>query len=90
MEYRIFGKTNTKPSLLGFGCMRFPTMTNDEGKRVINKKEAEKMLDYAYQNGVTYFDTAYPYHGGESEVVLGEVMKKYKRDTFLVATKLPM
>ena len=90
MEYRIFGKTNTKPSLLGFGCMRFPTMTNDEGNRVINKKEAEKMLDYAYQNGVTYFDTAYPYHGGESEVVLGEAMKKYKRDTFLVATKLPM
>ena len=90
MEYRIFGKTNTKPSLLGFGCMRFPTMTNDEGKRVINKKEAEKMLDYAYQNGVTYFDTAYPYHGGESEVVLGEAMKKYKRDSFLVATKLPM
>lgn len=90
MEYRIFGKTGTKPSLLGFGCMRFPTMTNEKGERVINRSEASKMLDYAYQNGVTYFDTAYPYHGGESEVVLGEAMKKYKRETFLVATKLPM
>ena len=90
MEYRTFGKTGTKPSLLGFGCMRFPTKLDESGKRVIDRCEAEKMLDYAYNNGVTYFDTAYPYHGGESEVVLGNAMKKHKRDTFLVATKLPM
>ncbi len=90
MEYREFGKTGLKPSLLGFGCMRFPTKINEEGNRVIDQKEAEKMLDYAYNHGVTYFDTAYPYHNGESEVVLGNAMKKYQRDTFLVATKLPM
>lgn len=90
MEYREFGKTGLKPSLLGFGCMRFPTKLNEEGNRVIDREEAEKMLDYAYKNGVTYFDTAYPYHGGESEVVLGNAMKKYDRSTFLVADKLPM
>ena len=90
MEYRIFGKTNTKPSLLGFGCMRFKTKKNEEGIDVIDEEETEKMLDYAYKHGVTYFDTAYPYHGGESEVVLGNAMKKYDRSTFLVADKLPM
>ena len=90
MEYREFGKTGLKPSLLGFGCMRFPTKLNEEGNRVIDSEEAEKMLDYAYKNGITYFDTAYPYHGGESEVVLGNAMKKYDRSTFLVADKLPM
>ena len=90
MEYRIFGKTNTKPSLLGFGCMRFATKKNKEGIDVIDEEETEKMLDYAYKHGVTYFDTAYPYHGGKSEVVLGKCMKKYDRSTFLVADKLPM
>ena len=90
MEYRNFGKTNTKPSLLGFGCMRFKTMKNEEGIDVIDEKETEKMLDYAYEHGVTYYDTAYPYHGGKSEVVLGKCMKKYDRSTFLVADKLPM
>ena len=72
-------------SLLGFGCMRFPTL--EDG--TIDSKQAEEMLDYAYKNGVNYFDTAYFYHGGESESFTGKVLAKYDRDSFYIATKLP-
>lgn len=86
MELRKLDKSGIETSLLGFGCMRFPTTA--EGK--IDFAEAEKMLDKAYAAGVNYFDTAYPYHNGESELVVGEVMKKYDRSSFYLATKLPM
>ena len=52
--------------------------------------EAERMLDHAIESGVTYIDTAYPYHDGESEPFVGRVLKKYKREDFYLATKLPM
>lgn len=74
------------PSLLGFGCMRFPTTSDGH----IDEAEAEKMLDRAYAAGVTYFDTAYPYHNGESEPFVGKVMSKYPRNSFCLATKLPL
>ena len=48
------------------------------------------MIDIAYQRGVTYFDTAYFFHNGESEAFVGKALKKYKRDSFYVATKLPL
>ena len=63
MEYRKIGCDERTASLLGFGCMRFPT--TPDGK--IDEAEAEKMMDYAIASGVTYIDTAFPYHGGESE-----------------------
>ena len=71
-------------SLLGFGCMRFPTL---DGK--INEPVAEKMLDEAYARGVNYFDTAYPYHDGASEPFVGRVLSKYPRESYYLATKLP-
>ncbi len=86
MEYRKFEKLGIAPSLLGFGCMRFP-MTAD-GK--IDEPEAEKMLDTAIKAGVTYIDTAYPYHDGDSEPFVGRVLKKYNRNDFYLATKLPI
>lgn len=86
MEKRIFEKLGIETSLLGFGCMRFPL--NDDGK--IDEVEAEQMLDLAIQNGVTYIDTAYPYHDGESEPFVGKVLKKYDRESFRLATKLPI
>lgn len=86
MEYRSFDKLGIKASLLGYGCMRFPTKA--DGK--IDEAEAERLLDTAYENGVTYFDTAYPYHNGQSETVVGNIMKKYPRDSFYLATKLPV
>ncbi len=86
MEKRQFKNTNEKVSLLGFGCMRFPTQ--DDGK--INRKEAFKMLDYAYDKGVNYYDTAYPYHGGESEIVVGEWLATKDRSSLYLATKSPV
>ena len=86
MERRQMEKLGIAPSMLGFGGMRFPT--TPEGK--IDYEAAEPLLDRAYEQGVNYFDTAYPYHNGESEVFFGSVLKKYDRSTFYLATKLPV
>lgn len=86
MEYRKFDKLGIAPSMLGFGCMRFPT--NEQG--AIDETRAQSMLDEALAAGVTYIDTAYPYHDGESEPFLGRALKKYDRKSFYLATKLPV
>ncbi len=86
MEKRKLEKLGIETSLLGFGCMRFPTTA--EGK--IDEPEAERMLDAAIASGVNYIDTAYPYHNGESELVVGRALKKYDRSSFFLATKLPL
>ncbi len=75
-----------KTSLLGFGCMRYPT--NEDGS--INEELAFDMLDKAYHAGVNYFDTAYPYHGGKGEPVTGRALDRYPRDSYYLATKLPI
>lgn len=74
------------PTLLGFGCMRFPVKENTNE---IDEDLSFQMIDYAYQSGVTYFDTAYPYHQGQSEILLGKALKRYPRETFNLATKMP-
>lgn len=86
VKVKRFEKLGIEPSLLGFGCMRFPL--NKDGK--IDEVEAEKMIDKAIASGVTYIDTAYPYHNGDSEPFVGRVLKKYPRDSFFLATKLPI
>lgn len=86
MEKRKMEKLGAETSLLGFGCMRFPV--TKEGK--INEPEAERMLDKAIAEGVNYIDTAYPYHNGDSEPFVGKVLQKYPRDSFYLATKLPV
>ncbi len=86
MEYRKMENLGISTSLLGFGCMRFPT--NADGS--IDEEEALAMIDRAYRAGVTYFDTAYPYHGGMSEVVTGKALARYPRDSYYLATKLPL
>ena len=83
MIYRDF--LGERVSLLGFGAMRLPTL--EDG--TIDRGSAERMIDSAIAEGVNYFDTAYPYHGGMSEVVLGEILKKYPRDSFYLADKYP-
>ena len=85
MEKRKMKNLDIDASLLGFGCMRLPTIDGE-----IDKLEAKRMMDYAYSKGVNYFDTAYPYHGGKSELVVGEIIKGYKRETFYLADKLPL
>lgn len=86
MLKRKFDKLNIETSVLGFGCMRFPL--NQDGS--INELLAEEMIDKAIANGVNYIDTAYPYHLGASEPFVGRVLEKYKRDSYFLATKLPM
>ncbi|GHU53384.1 aldo/keto reductase [Clostridia bacterium] len=75
---------DSRISQLAFGCMRFPTINN-----AIDENETAKLVSYAFENGVNYFDTAYIYHGGESEKVIGQILKKYSRNKFYLATKLP-
>ncbi len=85
MEKREMPNLGIETSLLGYGCMRFPTLANGE----INEEEAQKQLDKAISAGVNYIDTAYPYHNGKSETFVGKALKKYPRDSYYLATKLP-
>ena len=74
-----------KISRLGFGLMRLPV--NSDGS--IDIIETEKMIDYAIKHGINYFDTAWPYHGGMSEVVCSRILNKYERSSYFLATKFP-
>lgn len=73
-------------SVLGMGCMRLPLKA---GSNEIDYDQTAKMIDLAIKKGITYFDTAYPYHNGESEIVVGKILKNYPRDSFTLATKMP-
>ncbi len=76
---------NIQLSRLGFGTMRLPV--KEDGS--IDEEKTKEMVDYAIKNGVNYFDTAYPYHDGFSEIVIGNILSKYPRDSFYLATKYP-
>ena len=78
MTTREYKNTGDQISLLGFGCMRLPKI--DPEKSDIDKEKAQEMIDYAYAHGVNYYDTAYPYHEGKSELFIGEALKKYPRE----------
>jgi len=88
MDYRFHLKSKNKVSLLGFGCMRLPTIGGDPKK--IDVALATQMLQYGYDHGVNYFDTAYPYHGGQSQAFLGEFLSKLPRNSFYLANKCPV
>ncbi|MBR2967484.1 MAG: aldo/keto reductase [Clostridia bacterium] len=72
-------------SALAFGAMRLPV--DENGK--IDEKHTFDMVDIAYKSGINYFDTAYPYHGGMSEIVMGKALSRYDRSTYYLATKFP-
>ena len=85
MIYRDF--KGLKLSALGFGTMRLPVKEGDDSR--IDEKQAAEMFDYALGHGVNYFDTAWGYHSGQSEVVTGKILSAYPRERFFLASKFP-
>ena len=85
MEYTSF--KDMKLSSLGFGAMRLPVVNGDEN--TIDEAETFKMVDYALEHGINYFDTAWGYHGGTSEGVMGRALTRHPRDSYYLATKFP-
>ena len=73
---------------LGFGTMRLPLKSDAPGTPV-DEEQVRQMVDYAIAHGINYFDTAYPYHGGLSEVIIGKALSRYPREQFYLATKYP-
>lgn len=85
MIYRDFN--GIKLSALGFGAMRLPVIDKDDSR--IDEKSALDMVDIAMKNGINYYDTAWGYHGENSELVMGKALARYPRESFYVATKFP-
>ena len=85
MIYREF--QDIKLSALGYGAMRLPVIDGDDGN--IDREKAEKLIDRAMSEGVNYYDTAWGYHNGQSEIVLGEILSKYPKDRYYFADKFP-
>lgn len=84
MLYKQFQNLNI--SQLGMGNMRLPTIGN---RGPIDEEKARKIIEYAYENGINYFDTAYRYHEGQSETFVGKVLKQYPRESWYLASKMP-
>ena len=85
MIYKNF--QNHKLSALGLGARRLPVIGGDDSK--IDETAAEKMVDYAMEHGINYYDTAWGYHGGQSELVIGRALNRYPRESYYLATKFP-
>ena len=85
MIYKDF--QDLKLSALGLGAMRLPVVDGDDAR--IDEAAAEKMVDYAMERGINYFDTAWGYHSGQSELVMGKLLSRYPRDSFFLADKFP-
>lgn len=83
---------DTEVSLLGLGAMRLPCKTpiKREANPLIDYKKGQVLVDAAYNSGVNYFDTAYMYHAGKSEKFIGTALKKFPRDSYFLADKLPI
>ena len=78
---------NLKLSALGMGAMRLPVIDGDDAR--VDEAAVERMVDYAIAHGINYFDTAWGYHNGQSELAMGRALKRYPRESFCLADKFP-
>ena len=85
MIYKTF--QDLKLSSIGMGCMRLPVIDGNDAK--IDVSAVDEMIDYAMGHGVNYYDTAWGYHGGQSEIVVGASLARYPRENYYVASKFP-
>lgn len=86
MVYKEF--KDLKLSALGLGAMRLPMIEGSQDG-AIDEETTARMVEYSFENGINYFDTAYGYHDGQSEIVMGKILSKYPRDSYYLATKFP-
>lgn len=89
MEKRFIGR-GPSATILGFGCMRMPSDVNDQGESTLRMDEAVALIRHAIDQGITYIDTAYPYHGGMSEIAVGQALRDGYRERVILATKSPV
>lgn len=88
MQMRTSPKNGEKVSLLGYGCMRWPMKKGEDGNDHIDQEAVNEMVDYAYRNGVNYYDTSPAYLQGQSEEAAGIALSRYPRESYYIATKL--
>ena len=88
MQMRTSPKNGERVSLLGYGCMRWPMKKGEDGKDHIDQEAVNEMVDYAYRNGVNYYDTSPAYLQGQSEEAAGIALSRYPRESYYIATKL--
>ncbi len=88
MTYRTNCGNGDKVSILGYGCMRWPMIQDESGKDIIDQETTNRLVDYAIEHGVNYFDTAPVYLQGQSERATGTALKRHPRESYHIATKL--
>lgn len=88
MTYRIHPENKDKVSLLGYGCMRWPMIKDDNGNDIVDQETTNQLVDHAIANGVNYFDVAPVYLQGQCEKATGIALKRHPRESFFIATKL--
>lgn len=88
MTYRTNPGTGDKVGLLGYGCMRWPMIKDENGKDIVDQEAVNRLVDYAIANGVNFFDSAPVYLQGQSEKATGIALSRYPRESYFISTKL--
>ena len=88
MTYRTNNGNGDKVSILGYGCMRWPMIKDENGKDIIDQETVNRLVDYAMEHGVNYYDSSPVYLQGQSEKATGIALSRYPRESYFVATKL--
>lgn len=88
MTYRTNQGCGDKVSILGYGCMRWPMIKDENGKDIVDQEAVNRLVDYAIANGVNFFDSAPVYLQGQSEKATGIALSRYPRESYFISTKL--